>query len=281
MKAEHAAPLTPLRLRHLLAYGLFGLPLALVALPLYVYVPQLYAQRFGLSLSVIGTLLLMARMADAFFDPAIGCWIDQARGARSYAQAIVLGLPMLAAGFVALFLPPSLADANPIAWFLASLVLTYAGFSLTSIAHQSWGASLTQLPGERTKITATREACGLAGILLAALIQQALNLSWLTGVFLATLTLTAILLLTSAPPARRLNNALEQAKTSVIASLALPFRHARFRWLFGVFLLNGIAAAIPATLFLFLAQDWLQLGHLSAAFLLLYFLAAAASMPSR
>ena len=279
MKAEHAAPLTPLRLRHLLAYGLFGLPLALVALPLSVYVPQLYAQRFGLSLSVIGTLLLMARMADAFFDPAIGCWIDQARGARSYAQAIVLGLPMLAAGFVALFLPPSLADANPIAWFLASLVLTYAGFSLTSIAHQSWGASLTQLPGERTKITATREACGLAGILLAALIQQALNLSWLTGVFLATLTLTAILLLTSAPPARRLNNALEQAKTSVIASLALPFRHARFRWLFGVFLLNGIAAAIPATLFLFFAQDCLQLGHLSAAFLLLYFLAAAASMP--
>ena len=32
----------------LLSYGLFGLPLALVALPIYVYVPQFYAQRFGL-----------------------------------------------------------------------------------------------------------------------------------------------------------------------------------------------------------------------------------------
>lgn len=41
----------------LLSYGLFGLPLALVALPIYVYVPQFYAARFGLSLTLIGAAL--------------------------------------------------------------------------------------------------------------------------------------------------------------------------------------------------------------------------------
>ena len=51
-----------LTLARLLAYGLFGLPLAMVALPVYVYVPQLYAERFGLSLTLIGSALLFARV---------------------------------------------------------------------------------------------------------------------------------------------------------------------------------------------------------------------------
>ncbi|MEY3580146.1 MAG: hypothetical protein RI984_1250, partial [Pseudomonadota bacterium] len=56
----------------LFSYGLFGLPLALVALPIYVLVPQLYAQNFGLSLTVIGLTLLIARILDAFVDLPLG-----------------------------------------------------------------------------------------------------------------------------------------------------------------------------------------------------------------
>ena len=37
--------MTTLRLPQLLNYGLFGLPLAMVALPIYVYLPQFYAER--------------------------------------------------------------------------------------------------------------------------------------------------------------------------------------------------------------------------------------------
>ena len=35
----------------------------------------------------------------------------------------------------------------------------------------------------------------------------------------------------------------------------LPLRQRAFRWLFAVLLVNGVAAAIPATLFLFVAGD--------------------------
>jgi len=35
-------------------YGLLGLPLAFVALPLYVHLPNLYASRYGLSLATLG-----------------------------------------------------------------------------------------------------------------------------------------------------------------------------------------------------------------------------------
>lgn len=58
-----------------------------------------------------------------------------------------------------------------------------------------------------------------------------------------------------------------------------PFHNQRFRWLLAAFMLNGIAAAIPATLFLFFAQDRLQLGDQAGLFLVLYFAAAALSMP--
>jgi hypothetical protein len=53
----------------MLAYGAFGLPLAMAALPVYVHVPRLYAEIGGMSLSLLGALLLAARLLDAGIDP--------------------------------------------------------------------------------------------------------------------------------------------------------------------------------------------------------------------
>lgn len=61
--------------------------------------------------------------------------------------------------------------------------------------------------------------------------------------------------------------------------MAAPFRESRFRSLFAVLMINGVASAIPATLFLFFASDHLQLGSFAGAFLILYFGAAAVSIP--
>ena len=42
-----------------LSYGLLGLPLAFVALPLYVHLPHAYASRYGMSLATLGGVLLL------------------------------------------------------------------------------------------------------------------------------------------------------------------------------------------------------------------------------
>ena len=133
----------------LLAYGAFGFPLALVALPVYVMVPQLYAAQLGLSLATVGTLLLAARTMDAFIDPPLGRWMDGARSG-GYPKFVLLSLPLLAIGFAALMLPPALSPDWLVVWFGASLVLVYLGYSIATIAHNSWGARLTQQRGERT-----------------------------------------------------------------------------------------------------------------------------------
>ena len=59
-----------------LSWILLGLPLAFVALPLYVHLPHLYASRYGMSLASLGAVLLLSRVFDALCDPLLGHWSD-------------------------------------------------------------------------------------------------------------------------------------------------------------------------------------------------------------
>jgi len=155
----------------LLSYGLFGLPLAMVAMPVYVQAPALYAGSFGLSLTLVGTILLVARLLDAFSDPLLGYWMDSSAATRGYSGFVLMSLPLLVVGYLALFHPPaSMVDSvvGLSCWFAASLGIVYLGFSLATIAHNSWGAGLTQLRGERARLTAFREGCALVGVMIAA-----------------------------------------------------------------------------------------------------------------
>jgi Na+/melibiose symporter-like transporter len=158
-------------------------------------------------------------------------------------------------------------------WFGASLVLVYLGYSMATIAHNSWGARLTQQRGERTRLTAVREACALLGVVLAASLPPLVGRTGLCISFVLLLLLTAFILLRRAP------RAVEVTEPKPGAHWLLPFAQSRFRWLFAVYALNGIAAAVPATLFLFFVSDRLLLPDQAPLFLLLYFLSAALALP--
>jgi Na+/melibiose symporter-like transporter len=261
----------------LFTYGLFGLPLALVALPVYVMVPQLYAGSLHMPLALVGAILLAARVLDAFIDPLLGRWMDRSRQQHGYAPFVILSLPLLCAGFVALMLPPQLDQGLLAVWFGASLVLVYGGYSVATIAHNSWGASLTQQRGERSRLTATREGCALAGVVLAAILPPLTGLSGVAIAFVVLLLSGAWLLLRRAPRSPVIEHAHEADREP--RHWLLPLSVPRFRWLFAVYALNGIAAAVPATLFLFFASDKLQLPQYAALFLLLYFVSGGLALP--
>lgn len=86
--------------RHGLSYGLLGLPLAFVALPLYVILPNHYARDFGAPLALLGVVLLMARLLDAVLDPWIGRWCDRwfLRSTQSVLRASAMAAVVLAFG---------------------------------------------------------------------------------------------------------------------------------------------------------------------------------------
>ena len=90
-----------------LRYGLLGLPLAFVALPLYVVLPNYYAREFGVPLAALGAVLLLARLFDAVIDPWIGRLNDRlfARSATSVLVLGALAALLLLGGFALLFFP--------------------------------------------------------------------------------------------------------------------------------------------------------------------------------
>ncbi len=261
-------------------YGLMGLPLAFVALPLYVLLPNHYARHFGVPLAALGALLLGARLFDALIDPLLGQWSDRlfARSARTVLGVAAVASALLGLGFALLFFPQVQGVDALLAWAGACLVLTYAAFSALSVMHQSWGARLGGDDVQRGRIVAWREGLGLAGVILASISPIALGLPATVVIFFAVIAL-GWLAWTQASPPKPTATPSAAAKAQG-RSLWLPWSRPRFRQLLAVFMVNGIASAIPATLLLFFVQDVLQAPRAAEPlFLGAYFVAAALSIP--
>ena len=255
------------------SYGLLGLPLAFAALPIYVHVPRFYAETAGMELAVLGAILLGARLLDAGIDPWLGWLADRVRRPTMVAVAL---LPF-AVGFVALLNPPS---ANAAPWLLGSLALTYLGFSAATVAYQAWGADVGSTSRLRTRLTAAREGFGLLGVVLAAALPAVLAADFVTGVERLSWVLPPVLLVVAVITFSRVGSG------PMAPVESQPWWHATrdvladrsFRRLLLVFVANGIASALPATLFLFFVADVLQLEAASGPLLALYFVAGAASL---
>ena len=276
-----------------LLYGGLGLPLAFVALPLYVILPNHYAREFGVPLALLGALLLAARLLDAFIDPLLGRLSDRlfARSIRSVLVAGMVAATGLSLGFAGLFFPPVREINALMTWAAAALVLTYTAYSLLSITHQSWGAMLGGDEAQRGRVVAWREGLGLVGVVLAAVAPAVLGLPATAALFTACLAL-GWLAWTRAPRPMPQHRAVGPSPGPIpdglpapdagapLTNLWHPFTRPSFRRLLAVFVLNGIASAIPATLVLFFVQDRLQAPPaLEPAFLGTYFISAALSLP--
>jgi glycoside/pentoside/hexuronide:cation symporter, GPH family len=257
-----------------LRYGWLGLPLAFVALPLYVILPKHYADAFGVPLAALGAVLLGARLLDAFADPLIGRWSDGwlGHGARRAWWVAALAAVVLAVGFHGLFFPMVAGTTALLVWCAALLAVTYLSFSVVTVIHQAWGARLGGDAPQRARIVAWREGLALAGVMVATILPAVAGL-WTTSAAFAVLLVVGIGLLAFAP---------EPAATGpsrTVVPMSLPFRTPAFRKLLLIYLLNGIASAIPATLVLFFIDDKLEATARQPMFLAAYFAAGALSIP--
>ena len=254
-------------------YGLPGLPLAMLGLPLYVYLPTFYTNELGLPLSVVGAALLAARLLDVLTDPLIGWLNDRLQiGWGRRKVFITLGTPLLLLG-VEFLLRPSTPVSG---WYLFFWSLfAYLGWTCINIPWQAWGAEISNDYHDKTTLAASREGFTLLGTIVVVILplmilkqpSQADILSFMTGLLwwlLPLCILPALLGLVERRPLRRFNPLLQVGK--------IFFFFFALHYPLPAYFLNSVANALPATLFLLFVSHVLQTPQYSGLLLMGYFL---------
>lgn len=279
MSADPSAPSALEGLR----YGALALPLAYVALPLYLLLPAHYAAQLGVPLAGLGAVLLGTRAADALVDPWLGRLADRALAAgRRHAMALAgVAALLLGAGFAALYFPLANGAGALLGWCAAALLVTYAGYSALTVLHQAWGTRLGGGVAAQSRWAGWREGLALLGVIGGSVLPGLAGIPAMVGAGLVLLAF-GLAALSRAPfrfsAPRRVGQA-AAASGAASAPAMLPWRSRAFRRLLAVFVANGVASAVPATLVLFFVRDRLQAPALEPLFLGGYFAAAALALP--
>ena len=260
----------------LAAYSLLAMPLMMTALPLNILLPDFYAAHTALSLQAVGLILLATRLVDAVADPLLGSWVDAQKSRGAYLRPILIAAPILALAFWLVFHPPPSGAGAVAAWLFFTLAAAYLGYSLATVAYQAWGAELAHDDAGRARVTGAREGAGLIGVLVGGSLPQLAGHGVAAAVLVALLAAGLALLASRAP---RPPQARPLPAGNPYLAFIVPLEASNTRWLLGIFALNALAPSITATVFLFFVADRLGLEEYAPAFLAVYFLAGAASMP--
>ncbi|PHP18620.1 sodium:melibiose symporter [Sphingobium sp. IP1] len=195
------------RLR-LTGFASIAVPIAGAGLPLALFVPQLYATQFGLSLATIGFIFLLGRIWDVSADPLVGALSDRTRSRFGRRRPwIAAGGLLFGLSSALLFFPPA-ALVTP-AYLGAALFFFYLGWSMIEIPASAWAGELSRHYHGRTRVVsyqALLRAIGLLAVLvLPTILDQVepgngtLKLQLVGGFIIATLIPSLALTLFSVP----------------------------------------------------------------------------------
>lgn len=263
----------------LLMYGASGFPLALLGLPLYIYLPTYYAEDLGLGLAATGGILLLVRLFDLLTDPLIGHLSDRLNWHRSRRRSSMwLGMPLLLLGAAMLLQPAAGAGSG---YLLGWSLLTFLGWTLIAIPHTAWGAEIASDPHQRSRLSVAREGFVIVGTLTALALPFLAGTTGTTG---ETLSILATVLLISLPITLVLTLFVPErpprpAHTAQHNGLQALYHNRPLRRLLLGYFLNNLANALPATLFLLFVNHRLQAPEWTGTLLLVYFASGVLALP--
>jgi Na+/melibiose symporter-like transporter len=256
--------------KEIFLYGLPGLPLAFLGLPLVVFLPPIYAEEFGLGLTAVGLMLMISRFWDLFSDPIAGYLGDRILTRPGRRRVMIYsGAPLLIFSCYMLFIPNGTPDGL---YLLVWSALLYTGWSWVVIPYSAWGAELSKDYTRRSHITTVREIYVLIGTITVVSLPFLLNLSQ-DSRLLELIGLVFICLLILTIPGLMLVSDLTSTvrRTGITAGYQLIANNLPLKRLLLAYLMNGIANAIPATLFLLYVEFVLHVEESRWLLLAIYF----------
>lgn len=295
--AAHVLDRQPLTRWQLAAYGSPALPLALAGIPLGLYLPQIYAGDYGLSLAAVGLILMIIRITDVITDPIIGVWSDRVRtrfGRRK--PFVLLGTPLYVVAAWFLFFPPfefsqltwaGMTFDSGYVWLAAALFMVYLGSTIKNIPYGAWGAELAFNYNERSRVFGWREQFAVSGSLLAAFTPAVILLFGYTKpidavwflmvgmlILMLPLTIYAVVVVPEYPPVERRKEALTTREMLHLVRSNRPYV-----MLVTIFAVSAIGTQMTNSLSLFFVTHVLLAGQLYGLYLFPYFVCQVAALP--
>jgi Na+/melibiose symporter-like transporter len=144
-----------------LAFASLSLPVAIVALMMFTYLPRFYANHEGLALSSVAAVFLIVRLIDIPFDLVVGLLIDRTRlPFGRYKSWMLIAIPLVMGSCWGLFMPPARAGVGYLAFWLA---VSNAGLSIFVLSYASWTSSLAPHYAERARLFGLVQGLGTLG----------------------------------------------------------------------------------------------------------------------
>jgi Na+/melibiose symporter-like transporter len=273
-------PDQPIPLGILAAYGSLALPLAAGFIALQVIVPTFYAQALGLSLSAVGGILLVARLWDMVTDPVVGFLSDRTPTRFGRRKVwVVASAPLIAISVWMMFNPGEQVSNS---YLLLGAMAIYIAGTMALVPINAWGAELSSNYHQRSRVAGSRVVFGLGGTMLALLLIDNSSNAALQSSLTAISILVLVALVVTVPTAMRWvpdNSIASPDGNNLRGAWRLLVTPSPFRRLLVAFLLNGVANAIPAPLFLLFVTHVLEQPALAGPVLFLYFVCSAISVP--
>ena len=121
----------------------------------------IYAKYYGLSLTTIGTVMLVARLSDAFTDPLVGYYSDRQRAKTGTRKPLMLiGALALAPCSYFLLVPH---EGVSISYFMFWYIAFYLAMTTYNIPHLAWANEFTKTSEDKTLVFSMMGIVGSIG----------------------------------------------------------------------------------------------------------------------
>ncbi|NLI81156.1 MAG: MFS transporter [Deltaproteobacteria bacterium] len=278
-----------------LAYAAPAFALAVVGIPVYIYIPKFYTDVVGVPMAALGAMISAVRLFDAVTDPVVGYLSDRTHSPYGRRRPyIAAGALLLAACLFFLFNPPTASPRFETGWFGFWVFALFLSWTMVQIPYEALGPEITFDYDERTTLFSIRDGALILGTLVAAaspaLVERILGMEagpamerrkffWIAVVYgplLVGLSWLCTLVIREKPSHSR------DAVSHVSAGLFCGLKQAAGNRPFVVLIVSYTVAAfgsnLPATLILYYVEYVLR-SEDADLFLLLYFTVGIVFLP--
>ncbi|MCY9589861.1 MFS transporter [Paenibacillus chitinolyticus] len=255
-----------IKFREKLGYGVGDLAGSFIWAASGMFLTFFYTDVVGISAAVVGTLLLVARIFDAFVDIGVGALVDKTNSKYGKARPWLLwfAIPYGIAG-VLLFSAPDLGPTGSLIYAYATYLLVNVMYSAVNIPYGTLNSLITQNAYQRSLLNIFRMVSALTGTLIVMTMTMPLVQTfgggkggWF-GTFALFGTLAAFLfLITFRSTKERVKPSVVQKNVPFKKSIKGLFRNKYWLLMVIIMLVFNISSSVGTAVTIYYAQYILQ-----------------------